>query len=406
MNSEFHYTGRRMGSGAKVSGTSQARNAAGAAQWLRTQGILPLEIRCVDHPPKGIPWPWSPRPGDGELLFFTRQMAAITHAGVPLARAMQGMAEGAPSPVLRRALTTIMGDLQSGHALSTAMANHPNLFASLYVKMVRMGEETGRLDEAFQRMHHYLQSERQSQRRLMAALRYPLLVSGALLAAVTVVGIWVIPTFAQVFAAFGAELPLITRWLLAFADFLRHGTPWLAAGTLAVGVAIHFFLAHPQGRRWWDRHLLGLPLIGPVHRHILLARLARGLAMGFKSGLPMGHTLQALAQAVDNRHGEAAVQHMAQGMERGAGFGQAARESGLFTPLALQMILVGEESGTLDRMMEETADFYERESDHAIANLQAAVEPLLTVVVALFVLMLALGIFLPMWELGHAALRR
>ncbi|NGZ29199.1 MAG: type II secretion system F family protein, partial [Magnetococcales bacterium] len=202
---EFTYAGRRQGSGEWVTGNCRARDAASVASWLQEQGIL--AIRITPLATASLPWPLSPRLAPDELLFLTRQLAALCKAGLPLARGIQGLAESAISPLLKRLLLDILLELQSGHSLATAFACHPKIFDPVFVKMVAMGEETGRLEEAFQRLHHHLSQQKTMRQRFTDALRYPAMVVAAVFMAVWVVGIWVIPTFSQVFSSFGAQLP-------------------------------------------------------------------------------------------------------------------------------------------------------------------------------------------------------
>ncbi|MBF0612352.1 MAG: type II secretion system F family protein [Magnetococcales bacterium] len=401
---EFTYQGRRQGSGEWVTGTCRAQDASAVASWLQEQGIL--AIRITPLPSSTLPWPFSPRLAPDELLFLTRQLAALCKAGLPLARGIQGLAESAISPLLKRLLLDVLLELQSGHSLATAFACHPKVFDPLFIKIVAMGEETGRLEEAFQQLHHHLSHQKTMRQRFADALRYPAMVVTAVLMAVWVVGIWVIPTFSQVFSSFGAQLPWMTRLLLSFSHFLTHYGMWVLLLLVALALTTGYLLTTPGGRRWWLSFLMRLPGFGLAFRHMLLARVAHGLAMGMASGLSLVKTLTMVADSVDHPLVEGAMATMVQQVDRGASFSSAAQSSGVFTPLALQMIHMGEESGQLDTLLAQTAEYYDSESRHAIATLQTYMEPILTLLVALLVLLLAMGVFLPMWDLGRVALRR
>jgi MSHA biogenesis protein MshG len=242
--------------------------------------------------------------------------------------------------------------------------------------------------------------------QVKSALRYPTFVIAVMAVAVGVINLFVIPAFAKVYEGFGAKLPLVTLWLIGFSNFTVDYW-WLVLG-LIVGSAVAFklWVATPAGRYGWDRFKLRIPIAGKIILKATLARFARSFALAVRSGVTAVQTLTLVAQVVDNAYLAQRIEKMREGVERGESILRTAIASAAFTPVALQMILVGEESGSLDDMMDEVADMYTRETDYELKTLGAQIEPILIVLLGILVLILALGVFLPIWDLGRAAFGR
>ena len=404
----FRYTGRL--DGRPVRGELEGGSAQAVARELLERRIEPLDIAAVPGgAARGDGGGWLGRlsggwPDADDLILFARQMHALTRSGVPMTRAFQGLREGAVNPRLRAALGRIAADLQSGRDLSAALAEHPRIFGGLFPRIIRIGEETGRLEAAFEQLHLYLDVDKETRRRIREALRYPLFVLVAIVLALLVITFFVIPAFAGLFARFGADLPLLTRLLLATSRFGLDHWPELLLVPLLGGFGFSAFVRGRLGRSWWDGVRLRIPLTGSIVHRATLARFARAFALGSRSGLTAVQTLSACEEAVDNLSVGRRIRRMRAAVERGEGLTRAARGSGLLPPLLLQMMAVGEESGDMDAMMSEVAAFLEREVAYDTRVLSAAIEPILITVMAALVLVLALGVFLPMWDLGSAAL--
>lgn len=404
----FRYSARSQNG--TVTGIVQAADTTAAATWLLEQKLEPLTIEPLQE---GGRWSdvWGGLTGSGvpeaeDLILFCRQMFALTRAGVPLVRAFQGLREHTHCSGLKKALGKMIEDLQSGQELSSAMAAHPRIFGRIFPRLIRVGETTGRLDESFHQLFQYLEMDRDTRQRVRAALRYPLFVLLALAVALFVVNYFVIPSFSGLFDRLGADLPLATRLLIATSQFTQ--TYWLVVLLGGAGVTHLFlgFIKTPRGRYWWDKKKLGLPLVGTVIYQASLARLARTFSIGFRSGLTVAKTLNTVGETIDNAFMEKKLDTMRQVVERGESLTQAAYHSDLFPPLVLQMLAVGEETGNVEEMMVEVAAFYDREVAYKIKSLSDTMEPVLIVMVSILVLILALGIFLPMWNLGAVALQR
>lgn len=406
----FRFSGRDA-QGRKVSGTRQAASAEALAGVLLAERIAPLSIDAIAAPAAGSTDVWRQlkkllgreRVELEELIIFCRQMHSLSKAGVPIISAIGGLAESARNPYFREVLQTLRSDLEAGTAMATALGNHPRVFNPLFVSMISVGENTGQLDQAFRQLAGYLEMERETRKRIKQATRYPLFVLIAMAVALAVINLLVIPAFAKVFAQFHAELPWPTRVLIGFSGFMQAWW-WLIGIALAGGlVAFRRWIITEAGALVWDRWKLRLPIVGGVFERIALARFTRTFAMMYRAGLPLLQTLAINSHTVGNRHIGQAITAMREGVERGEALTRGAAASGLFTPLVLQMMAVGEETGALDDLFVEVADFYEQEVDYDLKRLADAIEPILIVAMGAMVLILALGVFLPMWELSSAA---
>jgi MSHA biogenesis protein MshG len=388
----------------------ESSSADSVASLLLNSGVTPIDIAEIEkQPEKG--WGgvrqrlFTRKPGIEELVLFCRQMYSITRAGVPIIRGITGLAETTRNPVLAEALFGVRNELESGRELSMAMGRYGEIFSPIMVSMVRVGETTGRLEEAFLQLAQYLELERDTRSRVKAALRYPSFVVLAIVAAVVVVNIWVIPKFADAFERMKLELPWQTHLLINVSDFFVNYWPLMLIGAGVALFGVRFYVRTSEGRYRWDRLKLRLPLVGSIIHRATLARFSRSFAMSIASGVPLVQALTVVSRAVDNEYVGSRVLNMRNGVERGESLTRTATASNLFTPLVLQMLAVGEESGAVDRMLAEVADFYEREVDYDLKNLSTAIEPILIVAIGILVLILALGIFLPMWDLTKLAHR-
>jgi MSHA biogenesis protein MshG len=262
------------------------------------------------------------------------------------------------------------------------------------------------LDTVFLRLFDHLEFERFMHDQIRSALRYPTFVVIAMAVAIVVVNLFVIPAFAKVFQSFGAELPLMTRVLLGFSKFIVAAWPFLLAGIVGAALLFRSYIKTSIGKFKWDKFKLGTPLAGKIIHKATMSRFARSFALASKSGVPITTGLKLVAQTADNDYIASKIEHMREGVERGESILRTATNSGVFNPIVLQMIAVGEESGALDDLMQEVADMYQRDVEYEIKTLGAQIEPILIVFLGVMVLILALGIFLPIWDLGNVALHK
>ena len=395
--------------GEAVQGELDAPTEGGAADQLIAIGVAPVHIAMAVAPAAIQPDSWwvrlNRKPiGMEDILLFSRQMYTLNKAGVPIFRAFAGLHASATKPAMQDMLQDIRSSLDQGRELSAAMARHPQAFDGFYISMIRIGEMTGRLTEVFLRLNEHMEFERGVRERIKQAMRYPTFVMLAMVVAVVILNIFVIPVFAKVFAGFNAELPLLTRGLLGLSSWLLAWWPLLIAGGFAAAAAVRGYLRTPEGRYRWDARKLRLPIVGDIILKSTLARFARSYALSSQSGVPLVQALTVVAQTVDNAFIGSRIEQMRDGIERGESIPRCAAATGVFTPVVMQMISVGEETGELDSLLFEIADMYERETDYSIKGLSAAIEPILLAVIAALVLLLALGVFLPLWNLGQVAM--
>lgn len=405
--SSFAWKGRNA-RGELVEGVIDADDDAAVADQLLATGVSPVSIAARAQAigaTTGNAWQaLRAAPVTTEdVLMFSRQMYTLQRAGVPILRALAGLQASTPKASVVALLTDLRASLDQGRELVTAMARHPTVFDGFYLAMIRVGEMTGRLTESFERLASHLEFELDVRARVKQALRYPTMVLVAIAIAMVVVNMFVIPTFATVFAGFKAELPFMTRLLLGFSNFTVRWWPLLLAAGVGGAWGVRAFVATPEGRYKWDRLKLRLPIAGPIIMKATLARFARSFAMASRSGVPITRAMTVVSQTVDNAWMGQRIEQMRDAVERGESITRCATAAGFFTPIVLQMIAVGEETGELDSLLIEIAQMYERETDFAIKGLSSAIEPVLLTVIGAMVLVLALGVFLPLWNLGQAA---
>ncbi|BCK61346.1 MSHA biogenesis protein MshG [Aeromonas caviae] len=401
--SSFAYKGRDS-QGNAVSGVVEAATEMAAAEQLMRRGVMPTELKPGKAKAAALDWSLLLERGVrlDELVVFSRQMYALTRAGIPILRAIAGLEESAHSKPLKRALHALGEDLGNGRPLSSSMQAHPRVFSSLFVAIIHVGENTGQLEEAFLQLANYFELELETRKRIKTAMRYPSFVLIAIGIAMVILNIMVIPVFAGMFAKFGVELPLATRILLATSHFFVHYW-WVMLGVLlAMVFGWRRWVSTVKGKLTWHRWQLKLPIVGTIIERSLLARFARSFSMMLKAGVPLNTALSLVADAVDNAWMAGRIRDMRAGIERGESLLRTAGSSGLFTPLVMQMIAVGEETGQVDDLLHEAAEYYEREVDYDLKSLTARIEPILIGIVAVMVLILALGIFTPMWDMMRA----
>ena len=406
--SQFRYTGRDA-QGSKVSGSRESGSADNLASELLAEGSTPLSIeeqaaQGNDDVLASIKELLRRKRVDlEELIIFCRQMYSLSKAGVPIIRAIGGLAESHRNEYFREVLQAVRSDLEGGMSMAVSLNAHPKVFSTLFISMISVGENTGQLDQAFRQLSGYLEMERETRKRIKQATRYPLFVLSAMGVALVVINMFVIPAFAKVFEQFKAELPWPTRVLIGTSEFFQNY--WWLLLLLFAG-AIYGFIrwsATDAGALKWDQIKLRLPIVGGVFERIALARFTRTFAMMYRAGVPLLQTLSINSASVGNLFIGQAILGMREGVERGEALTSTASNSGLFTPLVLQMMAVGEETGSLDDLFVEVADFYEQEVDYDLKQLADAIEPILIVAMGIMVLVLALGVFLPMWDLASVA---
>jgi len=405
----FQYTGRTS-QGQAVDGQLNGANEDSVASLLNGKGIMPLKIILAAEAstPTNIiskfqEWQSKKIPTLDELILFSRQMYTLSRAGVPIIRAMTGLAESTRNIYLQKILFQMIQDLEEGHQLSAAMARYTDVFSSLMISMVQIGENTGRLDEVFLQLSEYLDREKTTREQVKSALRYPTFVIIAISIAMIIINMFVIPTFAKVFEGLNAELPLPTQILLAISNFSVEYWWVLLSLTIVTAFSFRHYINTEKGAFKWAHFITRVPIMGSIILRATLSRFSRAFSMTQRSGVPLIQGLMVVSRAVDNVYIENHIKEMRTGIERGDTLTRTAQNTEMFTPLVIQMLSVGEETGAVDEMLDQVADFYDREVDYDLKNLTSAIEPILIIAIGAMVLVLALGVFLPMWDLIGAA---
>lgn len=405
---QFAYYGRNANR-EPVEGRVEAANVANVADMLTQTGITPVSITEVPQVQQASEvigkFMGSDKVTDVDLMMFTRQFYTLTKAGVPIIRALRGLELSAQQKSLKKLYLELAQGLESGIELSQAMSRRDDVFDPFYIAMVRVGESAGRLEEVFWGLFEHLEFQKNIKEQVKSALRYPSFVILAMVVALGIINVFVIPAFAKVFASLHAELPLMTRILMATSQFTLNWWPAMILMVFAAWVGWRQLLKTEQGRLRWDRFKLRMPIVGDLIEKGVLAQSMRSLALIFRSGVPVVQGLTLSAQVVDNAHITQALSAMRSQVERGDSLLVASQRSGVFPPLVLQMIMVGEESGTLAEMLEEIGGMYQRDMEYGLKTLAQKIEPILLVIMGAMVLVLALGVFLPMWDLGKAAIK-
>lgn len=404
----FAYKGRNA-SGQPVQGVLEGADSAAVADQLFGAGVTPVEINVArkQSADSGEAWHarlFEPKVTSMDVQLFSRQIYTLLKSGVPIMRGLAGLQESSINKSFARVIRDLRESLDAGRELSAAMARHPECFNNFYLSMVKVGEMTGRLEQVFLRLFDHLEFDRDMRERVKTALRYPSFVVIAMVIAMAIVNIFVIPKFAAVFQSFGAELPLMTRILLATSDFTVAWWPALLGAGAGAMLGFRAWVRTARGRLTWDRVKLRLPIAGKIIHKGTMARFARSFSLSMRSGVPIVHALTVVSQTADNAYLSARIEQMRDGVERGESILRTSTAANVFTPIVLQMIAVGEESGSLDDLMDEIAQMYEREVDYELKTLSSQIEPILITFLGAMVLVLALGIFLPIWDLGQAAL--
>jgi MSHA biogenesis protein MshG len=412
----FSYKGRDR-SGSLVSGQVQAASANEAATDLLNESITPIDItefigkkrdnaandRDMQKKSQGF--------GAGffrekislvELIIFSRQMFSLMKAGIPLDRALRGLRDSVSSLELKKVLNETGQQLEKGMTLTDSLGRHPEVFSPLYLSLVHVGENTGRLDQSFQQVGKYLELERETTKQVKSATRYPIFVMITIAIALSIIMVFVIPVFAETFARLGAELPWQTRVLISISDFTVAYWYYILGALAAAFFAFKHYVGTASGRKKWDEQKLKIPLVGNIFERVALSRFSRTFAMMMNAGVPIVQSLSVIARAVGNTYIGDNIIGIRESISKGESLYLSAVKSGMFTPLVLQMISVGEESGSLGDLLDEVADFYDSEVEYDLKRLSAAIEPILIVCIAGMVLILALGVFLPIWDLASA----
>lgn len=396
--------------GQSQTGQRSASSAEEVAAQLKREGMTPLDITQAMQREKkkgiGFQFPsfFKEKVSKDALHMFCRQMYAVLKAGIPVGTAIARLAETTRDKPLKEALESLIVSLNQGRSLSLSMSQCPDVFTPFFTNLVKVGENTGNVDEIFLHLASYLELESDTIKKLKTALRYPTLVLVAILVALLIINAFVIPAFAGLFASFKAQLPLPTRILVASSHFLLNYWYLMLLGVIVSIIAFRLYIKTTRGALNWGHFKLKVPILGWLVHRILLARFARLYALVLRAGLTAVDGIDLVGASTGNAYVAEKIKSISTLVARGNSISSSIAKTGLFPPLVVQMITLGEETGNIDNLLDDVADFYQREIEYDLLRLSDAIEPIMLVIMGAMVLVLALGVFLPMWSLASVAM--
>ena len=382
--------------GHKVRGQTVAANEAAVRAQLRKQGVVPVRISKEFTLFKG-----GGKITPYDIAIFSRQLATMLSAGIPLVQGFEIVGNGHDNPAMRKLIQGIKVDLESGTSLAEALGRHPLHFDDLYVNLVTAGEQAGALDTLLDKVATYKEKTENIKKKIKKALFYPAAVLVVAVIVTVILLIFVIPQFESLFKGFGADLPAFTRMVIDLSAFVQSKGIFLAA-VLGGGIAFYIYTRKRSQklREFEDRLMLKLPIIGNIIEKAAVARFARTLSTMFSAGVPLVEALQSVAGATGNIVYEKAVLAMRDEVSTGQRLQRAMENTGIFPNMVIQMIAVGEESGSLDEMSSKVADFYEADVDNAVDSMSSLLEPLIMAILGVLVGGLVIAMYLPIFKLG------
>jgi MSHA biogenesis protein MshG len=406
----------------QVEGVQEAANASQVADILKQKDLIAVSIKAENSSTAAlagtlgvngstangasapVKWP-PPKVIPEDVMLFSRQIHTLLKAGVPILRALAGLQETTTNLAMKKVIYELRRSLEGGVDLGNSVAMHPKVFDTFYVAMIRVGETSGQMDHIFFRLYKHMEFEQFMRKQVKSALRYPSFVIAAMVAAVGVINVMVIPAFETVFKSLGSELPLPTRILMGMSHFTLEYGGWLVAGVVVAFLVFRQWKETPEGKLAWDRLLVRMPLAGPIVIQASLSRFARAFSLSLRSGVPLERALSSVALTADNAFLAGRIEGMRESITRGDSLTRSAVTAGVFTPMVLQMMAIGEETGMLDELLEEIGELYGNEVEYSIKTLSQQIEPILIIFLGAVVLLLALGVFLPMWDMGRVSLK-
>jgi general secretion pathway protein F len=392
--------------GKSCKGLVDADNESSARSKLRTAGKYPVSMR-ESLSRKGSDKKrlfggfLFERVKPDEIQIFTRQLATLLGAGIPLISALGSLIDQSTTPALKRVLAKVRDSVNEGSTLTNSLAKHPRLFSNIYINMVRSGEASGSLDIVLERLADFGEKQRALQGKLKAALVYPIFMGVIGTGILFFLIAYIVPNITQVFTDMERVLPLPTRLLIMASDNLRQYW-WLEGGILVIVIfLVRLFLAGDTGRRLWDRLKLTLPGVGPLNKQIVLSRFASTLGSLLNSGVPLISSLQIVRSIVNNSLIQEVLEDAMEQIQKGKSMSSALESSVWFPPIFIQMISVGEQSGQLEAMLEKISTTYEREVETAILGMTSLIEPVMIAAMGAAVGFVVLSILLPIFEMNQ-----
>jgi type IV pilus assembly protein PilC len=382
--------------GTVIKGTLIAVNEAAVRASLRRQGLVPTQIRRQSSLFKK-----RSKITTADIAIFSRQLATMMQAGIPLVQAFDIVATGHENPAMQRLLSTIKNDIEGGTTLADALAKHPVYFDDLFVNLVHSGEQSGALETLLDKIATYKEKTEAIKKKIKKALTYPLAVIAVAIIVTSILLVFVIPQFEDLFQGFGADLPAFTQFVVGLSLFVRSNGVFIIIGLIAAASLFTYFKKRSRPfNHFLDRLILKIPVIGEIMRKAAIARYTRTLSTMFAAGVPLVEALESVAGATGNIVFENATMEIRTEVATGQRLQRAMEATELFPNMVIQMVAVGEESGSLDEMCAKVADFYERDVDDAVDNLSSLLEPMIMAILGVLVGGLVIAMYLPIFKLG------
>ncbi len=389
-------------SGQSMKGDMEAPNQGAVEAQLRRQGISPGKIK---ERGKGLDIEikmFAPKVTTKDIVIFTRQFATMIDAGLPLVQCLDILSKQQDNATFKKILTQVKEDVESGSTFADALKKHPNAFDTLYVNLVAAGEIGGILDTILNRLAAYIEKAMKLKKQVKSAMTYPMTIVGIAVLVIAVILVFVIPQFQSMFESFGSQLPLPTRIVIWISDAIQKYIFLIIGGSYAILWILKRIYKTPKGCLFFDALFLKLPVMGVLVRKVAVAKFTRTLGTMISSGVPILDGLDIVAKTAGNKIVENAIYKVAQSISEGKTIAEPLEQSGVFPPMVCQMIAIGEQSGSIDTMLNKIADFYDDEVDDAVGNLTAMMEPLLMVFLGTAVGGLVIAMYLPIFAMGDA----
>jgi type II secretory pathway component PulF len=395
----FSYKARDR-TGRLVTGIKEERSVTAMENSLDDQGLIPVSIE-ESSPALNFEklnrYFQRIRPED--KIVFTRQLSTLFSAGIPFIRSLETLAVQAINPKMKEVIYKVKDDVEGGLSFANALKRHPDVFSELYVNMIAAGEEGGVLDEILARLAMMAEREEEIRVKVKASTMYPKILVGAIFLAVFIILLFVVPKFSDLYLKFNTELPFPTKMLIAVSGLFKVYWYLVIGAIIALYLGFMEYINTPKGRYKWHRFILYAPVFGNLNLKVAMSRFARTFGTLFKSGIPILQAIDVVSKAIGNDVIADLLMRIREDVQAGASLANAMKKFELFPPIIIQMIDIGEESGSLDDMLAKVSEYFDQEVEYGMKRLISALEPMLLVFIFGMVLFLALAVFLPMWDI-------
>ncbi len=394
--------------GRDMRGTQEAADANSLVQDFHEKGYVIVKINEMKEASKFFSVSTSSSFGKGrkvkleEQVVFSRQLATMINAGVPLVQSLDILAQQMDNPAFQKIALSLKFSVEGGRSFSESLGDHTKVFSPLFINMVRAGESSGKLDEILDRISSYLEKTNTLIKKVKAALVYPAVVSGFAFIITYAMFTFVIPKFAEIFDTLGAQLPLPTRIAISISYFLQSNSLFVIGSLVVIIILSKMLLKTPQGRLWFDRTKLSVPVFGPLMLKVAVSKFTRTLSTLVRSGVPILPSLEIVSKTAGNKQIEVVIDDLRNSVKEGGGISEPLLRSPFFPPMVSQMIAIGEETGQMEQMLGKIADFYDQQVDTAVTGLTSLIEPFIIIFLGGVIGGIVISLFLPILTLTQA----